>query len=470
MHNKVLLSLLVFASHLLAYTSQKPRNRITFEDVSIPLDVANKLVDLNDQVIEKGHFEIMQNQKQQSYLCHIPTEKAINITRPISTIPIPELKVKAMSAIQETFDDGNCTFALLNYWTLGYCFGDKVMQFHEDAKDFLSGNHRAQLPNHVYILGKFPNVVSYKKTRIKNQNRGQKVTLNSNDFTIFEGEFSYFGDNDIDSSTNTQKFIKHTLFDGELCDLTLQPRTIDIVYKCDENYKTAGIMEMQEIKTCQYQMIVNVPKLCQIEEFKKNVIHDNIVDVSCKNIDSNDKFVGNNITYDDFYQFNESTKAMGSKIDVNDYFLNSLGDGFSIGSPKIKFLSDESYKDRLIIVNAKYNDDEDIIQRFGKLFISALERKLPSPIMISENVATTLNWRDSFIIWIEIYDLFGNFMGLYRIERDGSNEKRQISIQKVNMETGKDQDDIEVDIRYLHNPNAKWNYEHFQRPESTNNE
>ncbi|KAI5957277.1 YOS9 [Candida jiufengensis] len=463
----LLLILLFISSHVIAFTSQKARNRIIFEDVSIPIDVANKLVQLNNHITEKGQFEIMQN-NQQSFLCHIPTERTINITRPISTIPIPELKQKAMSAIQETFDDGNCSFALLNYWTLGYCFGDKVMQFHEDAKDFLSGNHKAQLPNHVYILGKFPNVVSYKKTRIKNQMRGQKVVLNPNDFIIFEGEYSYFGDNDVDTSTNTQKFLKHTLLDGEMCDLTLQPRSIDIVYKCDETYKNAGILEMQEIKTCQYQMIVNVPKLCQIEEFRKNVIHDSVVDVNCKNIDDTNTFVDNNVTYEKFFKFNKQITGIEKKVDLNNYYLNVLGDGFNIGSPKIKYTSDHPYGNRLIIVNSKYEKKEDILNKFGELFVSALERKLPSPIMVSENIATTLNWKDSFIMWNEIYDIFGNYLGVYRIERDGSLEKRQISIQKVDLTTGKDQDNIDVNIDYLQNPNAKWNYEKFNRPETKN--
>ncbi|KAI3406956.2 YOS9 [Candida oxycetoniae] len=308
-----------------------------------------------------------------SYICHVPTTET-NITVPAPATP--HLKEKGLSLVQETFGDGNCFFAFniqAGYWTVGYCFGDKVIQFHEEDEDFFSGNHKPQIPDHVYVLGKFPNVPPYKKVMIKNQMK-QKVVLDSNDYSIFDGEFSYFEDN--------QKYLKHTLA-GEICDLTLKPRTIDIVYKCDEN---VGLLEFQEIKTCQYQMVIGVPRLCEIEDFRK--AEEDVVDVNCKAIEGSFE-----------------------KLDLNKYQLQPLGGGLYIGQKS-------PYPNIAVSIN------ELNITSFGESFFSSLE-KIPSPDSMS------LKWTDSFIYWINLYDMFGNHQGLFRIERDGSLSNHQIGIEKV---------------------------------------
>ncbi|CAK9437598.1 uncharacterized protein LODBEIA_P19760 [Lodderomyces beijingensis] len=344
----------------------EPKNRVKFERAQIPL------VDVQSY-LDSGDYEVMRYPGS-SYLCHIPRDE-VNITRPSPSTP--QLLEKGLQLIKDQFAGSECLLALniqAGYWTVGYCFGDKIIQFHEDANDFFSGNHKPQLPNHVYVLGKFPGATPYQTIRIKNQ-MGHEVELDSNDFAMLDGEFSFFEDN--------QKYIKHTL-SGEICDLTLRPRTIDIVYKCSE---TAQILEFQEIKTCQYQMVVGVPKLCEMEEFRKLV--ETVVDITCKSIEGSNE-----------------------KLDLTQYKLQPMGNGIYIGS-------------RAGHPNVAVSIDHLSDVQFGQHLVSCLER-LPSPDK------STLTWSDTFVFWIELYDLFGNFVSLFRIKRDGSDETHQISIEQMN--------------------------------------
>ncbi|KAI5963981.1 YOS9 [Candida margitis] len=468
----LLISLLDVSSAFLQ-SSQVLKNRIIFDNARIPADVAYSLAQQNSRL---GSFEIMtlsSNKEVAPYICHLPADKEVNISKPAQTITTSELKQTAIDIIQKTYDNGNCSMTFniqAGYWTVGYCFGDKVMQFHEDLVDFISGNHKAQLPNHVYVLGKFPNMKPYKTTEIKNQKGNQRVKLDPKDFIIFEGEFSSFGDNEVDSSTNTQKFIKHTLGDGEICDLTLQPRTIDIVYKCDEDFGSPGIIEIQEIKTCQYQMIVNVPGLCQLEAFRKNLIHENIMDITCKRVGKENAPSIGSVSHDTFFDYrspvssSQVAKIRNEKADLNQFHIHPIGDGFYLGTLKEEYKSDQPYwRTRVIAINANDISDGDLLNRFGKLFLNSLERKFPSPIMLTDNLVTTLQWSDSFIYWIEMYDLFGNFLALFKMARDGKLDNHEVEFHKINPVDEDNLISFNLNSNYFENPNNNWNFEYFMR-------
>lgn len=470
----ILLVSLFKVSSSLSQSTQTLKNRIVYDNARIPVDVAHSLT---QQKSELGLFEIMSlnaNNEIEPYICHLPVDKKVNISKPVHHFATSELKQTAINIILETFDDDKCTLEFniqAGYWTVGYCFGDKIMQFHEDLVDFLSGNHRAQLPNHVYVLGKFPNAKPYKQTEIRNQRDEQnKVNLDPRDFIVFEGEFSSFGDDEVDYSTNTQKFIKHTLGNGEICDLTLQPRTVDIVYKCDQDFGRPGIMEIQEIKTCQYQMIVNVPGLCLLEEFRKNLIHENIVDITCKKIDQDDNLSLQEVTYDTFFEYqlpnqgSQVAKVKNEKVDLDQFYINPIGDGFYLGSLKHEYKGDKPYwNTRVIAINANDIDEGDLLNRFGKLFLHTLERKFPSPITINDNIATALQWGDSFIYWIEMYDMFDNFVALFKMVRDGKLDNHEVEFHKISVVDKQSTENFAANLDYFDHPNKDWNFEYFKR-------
>ena len=51
--------------------------------------------------------------------------------------------------------------------------------------------------------------------------------------------------------------------DGELCDQTQQPRSINVYYQCDENFNTgAYVSDVYEYDVCKYAMEVRSPLAC----------------------------------------------------------------------------------------------------------------------------------------------------------------------------------------------------------------
>ncbi|CAI5756210.1 unnamed protein product [Candida verbasci] len=455
----------------------KPKNRIVFEENGIPIKIAQSFLELES---ENGQFQILSTNQNQTYLCHLPQNKEITVKLPEFTMPIEELKSKALEILFSSFSNQNCTFnynILANYWTIGYCFGDKIIQFHEELEDYMSGNHKPSIPKHIYTLGRFPGSEKFnKKVKIRNQAGKNKVSLNPVDFSLFEGDYSIFENLEPDSdSQNTQKFLKHTLLDGELCDLTNRPRSIDIVYKCDLTIDYLSILEIQEIKTCHYQMIINVPKLCTIEEFKKNIIHDNIVDIKCKSIDfKNDEEKEGPVSFDDFFKFPNELPIVENrlfpnknnyKIDLNDYYMYPMGSGYYLGTRNESLKTSNPYWNNRMIFIYAFDKVEDT---FPSLFASLMDRRIPSPVYINTNMATSLSWTDSFIAWYEIYNIFGDFIALFRIERDGNSKTHQLEIQKVDPMTLKDSDGDSVIIDKFIAPNNQWNFETFFRPNLQN--
>ncbi|RCK66033.1 Protein OS-9 [Candida viswanathii] len=245
--------------------TERPKNRIVFHETNLTRAVALEL--LNS---DKDHYEILSIGDQEtnnitSYLCNLPQQEQfeVNFHEPRTTLH--DLKEQAVELIADTFDQDKCLYAfgiLGNYWTIGFCYGDKVMQFHEDIEDFLKASHKPNHPNHVYMLGRFPGSEKFnlKETRISNQAIGQpKLKLDPREFSVDEG-------------------YSHKL-EGEICDLTGQPRKLTVKYVCDSSNSRIEVLEIREIKTCQYDMVLNIPSLCKL-----NVAKEHVVDILCTQI------------------------------------------------------------------------------------------------------------------------------------------------------------------------------------------
>ncbi|RLV90536.1 Protein OS-9 [Spathaspora sp. JA1] len=464
----------------------KSSNRITFENGYIPRQIAESFVNLNEQIKDKARFEILNMHTQHhngSYLCHIPVERKIDLQVPKSgTTPMLELKRKALGIIQQSFTTTNCTFAFNlhdRYWTIGYCYGDKVIQFHEDWKHYLTGEHEAHFPQHVYTLARFPGSEAVNKnTEIKNQAKELDIRLDETDFTIFDGEYSYFSSNQPDSETNTQKFIKHTLLNGEICDLTMKPRTIDIVYKCDQSVTgPVKLLQFQEIKTCQYQMIIHVPGLCGLEEFRRNIIQDNVVDLECKKIyeksNRNEK-----ILYDDYFRYSDDSPSTGPflasgddlKINLHDYSLNPCGAGYFLGTRKKESETETGnpyWDNRRIFIYSGSKLKSEPEQDFGRMLVSVLEQKIPSPLYNTKKVQVPLSWNDTFTMWYELYDYTGNFITLFRINREGKSPVHSIGVESFDRSMLENYGMDRIIVGMYDAPNDNWNFQRFSRPRYT---
>ncbi|ODV79606.1 uncharacterized protein CANTADRAFT_29406, partial [Suhomyces tanzawaensis NRRL Y-17324] len=458
--------------------------KVKYENTAIPIKIANEFVGLGG---EGESFEIVNIDRvdnREKFLCRLPKEQRTNGTDSHMKQSIPsnagnstdrELIESAIEAITASFSRETCVFEIgLNggYWTFGFCFGDKIIQFHEDIMHFLeTKEHKPESPNYIFALGRFKGVP---RTKVKLQNQASKLEndLNPEDFLIQEDIVDQLSDSGSAIQFSSQKFVQHTLGNGGICDLTQEPRTVDVVYKCDlKNTRGIQILEVQEYKTCRYQLVINVPKLCNIKEFRPNNIEDKVIDITCKSIDTESTEVANGISRDDFDSFKELTNENNLfladskyKINIADYHLTPCGYGFYIAQSQ-QASSIPAWSDKtLLVYNGEYESATDILRHAGGMFQKVLERKIFSPVFVGQNTISALSWSDSFIVWYELFDFYGNFIYYVRVLRDGGDQAKQLELQVIDPNSMIDQDGDKVEMPEFEAPNKQWNFEKFYRP------
>lgn len=329
-------------------------------------------------------------------------------------------------------DSHQCFFtAGLNegYWTYGYCFGDKVIQFHENMAAFhKTGVHQPEFPNHVFVLGRFDGSNS-KDPKILNQSTTKSRTLHKQDFSIINDPYKTS-----ELVKRPQKALSHVLSNGGWCDLTNEPRTIEIVYRCAPDMDfPLGIASVSEVKTCDYQMIVNVRGLCGVPEFAPSNMEEKIVDVVCTN--NTEQSPGGKT----FPQPKSTT------VDIQDFKLQAAGNGFFWGRPKSYDGSEDLYDRRSVVFyNDVILDERRFIHDFSRMYSNSMEFKIRSPNPASlDQVAT---WDDFFTAWYEIYDENGRFFKVMKVARSGSVDTKGLNLQLVDPFKMTDQDGDPVKV------------------------
>ncbi|XP_068744176.1 endoplasmic reticulum lectin 1-like [Montipora capricornis] len=113
----------------------------------------------------------------------------------------------------------------VSWWKYKFCYGKQVIQFHEDG----SG------PRIDILLGKWDQEahIQWKKNR-------KKITASYTD---------------------------HLYSDGEFCDITGKPRTVQVRLKCKESKHEQEVsLSLTEPKTCEYVLTVESPIICPLLE------------------------------------------------------------------------------------------------------------------------------------------------------------------------------------------------------------
>lgn len=106
------------------------------------------------------------------------------------------------------------------YWTYDYCPEIGLSQFNGDLKT-----------THLYyVLGK------------PDQERQFQLLYNSFDY-----------------------YISEILGSGTICDVTGNPRAVEIQYVCGAAAGSATIQSIKEVKTCYYEVQIALPQLCELE-------------------------------------------------------------------------------------------------------------------------------------------------------------------------------------------------------------
>lgn len=368
---------------------------------------------------------------------------------------------------QNFFDAQLCTFTTgLNdgYWTYGYCFGDKIIQFHESMEYFQrTGQHIAEYPNYVFVLGRFEGSNS-REVKILNQSTNSSRILDPNDFDIIIDPLTR------GQSSKPQKSIRHVLKNGGICNLTKKPRTVEVIYRCDPNMAfDIALISVSEIKICEYRAIINVKGLCAFDELSPPHTDEKIVNIVCNQV-VNNAIEGSKTEVKAFMEFQLPTDNLPqfpqpkfTHIDLYDYRLLPGGNGYYWGRPHNHDSSRYIYDRRSIVVYNGY--DTDIFKRidsFATMFSESMESKVVSPLQ--DHLAT---WNDSFIAWYELYDYKGNFLNVIRLFRNGTLDDKVINVQFIDPFSMVDQDGNIVDIPIPTSTNRKiYEYQLFVKANS----
>lgn len=456
---------------------KEPKYRVHYLDNSIPDSLSKSLV-ANDNATLPGAFEILNvnGEIEDLYLCYVPFYSKIEedeVNNNSSHLNDDRIKSAAISKISSTFSTKHCiyfnTLSTGSYWTFGYCFGDKIIQFHEDLSHYIATKeHKAEYPDYVYVLGRF-NGSEDSETSFENQSKWNQSMLRVEEFEMADDSTDTISITK-GKPSHSQKMLKHTLQGGSICDLTGAPRSIDVIYKCDPQYRdVVMLINFVEIKTCQYQMVLNIPRLCQIDEFEPTDKRDEIIDIDCRLIiqeDSaiDDKSINSNVffNYDELFEepTDESYFDFYDKITVSDFHLSPLGNSFYVGEKKWE---SEDDKKVIFLYSGLNNSLDNIASKLGGSFAAALGKKIVSPAAGDE--FTPLSWDDTFILWVELYDYLGNFIGITRFERNGKDEEHSLVIQIVNIETMYDHEGFDVTLPSNKREYNGWRYEKFSKGE-----
>lgn len=238
-----------------------------------------------------------------------------------------------------------CIVFISGYWTYNYCPDIGLSQFHGNPKT-------TEL---YYMLGR------------------SKKSSRDREFQLLYNNFDYY--------------ISEIVESGDICDITGNPRVVEIQYVCGAAADHATIQWIKEIRTCYYEMQIVLPKLCELEVLSSNEEKKSSNPVLCVDKKSSGGIVGLLGKYEpifagsDFYLL---VPRIGSTVDQRKVLLYS-------GKHKVK--------DGFVESNANLYDN------IG----SAFSRMLYQHLLISPDESDYKPGDE--ISWIsDVVDLHGNYL------------------------------------------------------------
>ncbi|ORZ04887.1 hypothetical protein BCR42DRAFT_457031 [Absidia repens] len=236
---------------------------------------------------------IMMTTNMQPFLCTIPT---VTTGRPYQYSSfLTNTNAKSSQSFEETQHIIKQGLELLEplenaclyhnphgYWTYEYCHGRHVRQFHIDASTVNNGGDKIIVDGKSsYILGTFPHHQDNSNadslsTYTNNNNESPPSLQQQQEHSILGKKpspvsFDHATAQSISSTTlrhiagrgsqqQQQVLVQHWT-DGSKCDITNQPRTIDIQFQC-AGQDMDHIAYFEEVSTCHYHMTIATPRLC----------------------------------------------------------------------------------------------------------------------------------------------------------------------------------------------------------------
>lgn len=218
---------------------------------------------------------------------------------------IPELHVKEMhkndkyegptpiNLLKPLFSQKICSYRLESYWSYEVCHGRYVRQYHEEREG-------KQVKTQEFFLGHWN---AEKQLKLEADLKAESEALVKPKMTKVEGI--------------SLPYIEMAMNDGTICDLSGKPRLTRVLYVC-YNHGKHEVYSFKEIATCEYEIIILSPLLCEHPEFKPKDVSENII--NCMPLEGSPKkprsLLKNEV---EVMKFNShAMKLMNSEKEAND--------------------------------------------------------------------------------------------------------------------------------------------------------
>lgn len=182
---------------------------------------------------------IVTSSQQEKYRCILP-----KIQEKEQTSPVKYMGPTPLELLSPLFSQNSCSYRLESYWTYEVCHGRFIRQYHEDRE-----GKKVKLQE--YFLGRWDKV--YLKELMENakheEAEGEHIPYKKIDGV----NLPYYG---------------VTMGNGTLCELNQnKPRETKVLYVCYVHGKHE-ILSLKETSTCQYEIIILSPLLCNHPKYK----------------------------------------------------------------------------------------------------------------------------------------------------------------------------------------------------------
>ncbi|QPG74798.1 hypothetical protein FOA43_002134 [Brettanomyces nanus] len=313
------------------------------------------------------------------YACNISTPsyfKDVNLSRSINTTHLDLQKKDAIQAIKNfnKVHENHCIYSELGYWSYRACFSRGFTQFHYTGD-------RSKVHEQLQTD---PSIPSHRLGYMK------------------DDLFSKLSDFEFVKSSDGSRYLSQLVYNGSVCDLTGKERSVFVQYRCAPEYSVPVITDVDELKTCQYRMVISSAELCQYPVLKpQNYVTE--ANISCNPIRESNS------------NSDAHLLAIHEKLDLSTLDLQPIGDGIFLGSFQNQALP---MLPRILVTNRKYSSlENDFLTDVGQAFMNMMKaNRVFTPPGVSP--ARPLKKGDKFEYVTEVYGLNREFIANVAIEQN----------------------------------------------------
>ncbi|KAL0831551.1 hypothetical protein ABMA28_002342 [Loxostege sticticalis] len=204
--------------------------------------------DVNKPQLQNKEILKVTTSNKEKYECHIPelqTKESGGIEEYDGPSPINLLK--------PLFAQKICSYRLESYWSYEVCHGRYIRQYHEEREG-------KQVKTQEYYLGHWS---PEKQTKLEAEIQALQETKATPKTTKVEGL--------------TLPYVEMAMDDGTVCDLSGKPRMTKVLYVCYAHGKHE-VYSFKETATCEYEIIILSPLLCDHPQFKPKDVSELAID------------------------------------------------------------------------------------------------------------------------------------------------------------------------------------------------